>query len=169
MRLLPAALAALAWTPTRARSTCQQVTHHSLVRRRLPDADRHAAHALLAGADKKTVLQQHVQPLINNTRCLAFAPAAAVTAAMSWTPDVVSGVFDTDTLEDCLIDVVNRGGDADTTGAIAGMLAGTETPRRSRAAGYPCWTPTPAPPASCNPGHLLPAVWLIATTLVVDF
>ena len=32
--------------------------------------------------------------------------------------------FDTDTLEDCLIDVVNRGGDADTTGAIAGMLAG---------------------------------------------
>jgi ADP-ribosyl-[dinitrogen reductase] hydrolase len=26
--------------------------------------------------------------------------------------------------EMCLIDVVNRGGDADTTGAIAGMLAG---------------------------------------------
>jgi ADP-ribosyl-[dinitrogen reductase] hydrolase len=24
----------------------------------------------------------------------------------------------------CLVDVVNRGGDADTTGAIAGMLAG---------------------------------------------
>jgi ADP-ribosyl-[dinitrogen reductase] hydrolase len=26
--------------------------------------------------------------------------------------------------EHCLIDVVNRGGDADTTGAITGMLAG---------------------------------------------
>ena len=32
--------------------------------------------------------------------------------------------FDTDDFRDCLIDVVNRGGDADTTGAIAGMLAG---------------------------------------------
>ncbi|HEX7454730.1 MAG TPA: ADP-ribosylglycohydrolase family protein, partial [Gallionella sp.] len=32
--------------------------------------------------------------------------------------------FDTDDFSSCLIDVVNRGGDADTTGAIAGMLAG---------------------------------------------
>ena len=32
--------------------------------------------------------------------------------------------FDTADFRTCLIDVVNRGGDADTTGAIAGMLAG---------------------------------------------
>ena len=32
--------------------------------------------------------------------------------------------FATASFEDCLVDVVNRGGDADTTGAIAGMLAG---------------------------------------------
>jgi ADP-ribosyl-[dinitrogen reductase] hydrolase len=32
--------------------------------------------------------------------------------------------FDTDTFEGCLVDVVNRGGDADTTGGIAGMMAG---------------------------------------------
>lgn len=37
---------------------------------------------------------------------------------------VLSAFFDTDTFEDCLVDVVNRGGDADTTGAIAGMIAG---------------------------------------------
>jgi len=37
---------------------------------------------------------------------------------------VFSGFFDTDSFESCLIDVVNRGGDADTTGAIAGMIAG---------------------------------------------
>jgi ADP-ribosyl-[dinitrogen reductase] hydrolase len=37
---------------------------------------------------------------------------------------VFQALFDTDSFEDCLIDVVNRGGDADTTGAIAGMLAG---------------------------------------------
>lgn len=37
---------------------------------------------------------------------------------------VLSSFFDTDSFESCLIDVVNRGGDADTTGAIAGMIAG---------------------------------------------
>lgn len=37
---------------------------------------------------------------------------------------VFQGLFDTDSFEECLIDVVNRGGDADTTGAIAGMIAG---------------------------------------------
>ena len=37
---------------------------------------------------------------------------------------VFQAFFETESFEDCLIDVVNRGGDADTTGAIAGMLAG---------------------------------------------
>ena len=37
---------------------------------------------------------------------------------------VLQAFFATDTFETCLIDVVNRGGDADTTGAIAGMIAG---------------------------------------------
>jgi ADP-ribosyl-[dinitrogen reductase] hydrolase len=32
--------------------------------------------------------------------------------------------FSTGTFEECLIAVVNQGGDADTTGAIAGMIAG---------------------------------------------
>ncbi len=37
---------------------------------------------------------------------------------------VLQAFYSTDDFESCLIDVVNRGGDADTTGAIAGMLAG---------------------------------------------
>jgi ADP-ribosyl-[dinitrogen reductase] hydrolase len=37
---------------------------------------------------------------------------------------VFQAFFATDNFEACLIDVINRGGDADTTGAIAGMLAG---------------------------------------------
>ncbi|MFA6288714.1 MAG: ADP-ribosyl-[dinitrogen reductase] hydrolase [Opitutaceae bacterium] len=37
---------------------------------------------------------------------------------------VFDGLFNTDTFEDCLVTVVNRGGDADTTGALAGQLAG---------------------------------------------
>jgi len=42
--------------------------------------------------------------------------------------DTVQTVFDaffhTASFEECLINVVNRGGDADTTGALAGQLAG---------------------------------------------
>ncbi len=37
---------------------------------------------------------------------------------------VFSALFDTDNFENCLVETVNRGGDADTTGAIAGMIAG---------------------------------------------
>ncbi len=37
---------------------------------------------------------------------------------------VFQAFFGTTSFEACLIDVVNRGGDADTTGAICGMLAG---------------------------------------------
>ncbi len=37
---------------------------------------------------------------------------------------VFEAFFETDNFEDCLVQTVNRGGDADTTGAIAGMIAG---------------------------------------------
>lgn len=37
---------------------------------------------------------------------------------------VLQAFYSTDQFESCLVDVVNKGGDADTTGAIAGMLAG---------------------------------------------
>jgi ADP-ribosyl-[dinitrogen reductase] hydrolase len=37
---------------------------------------------------------------------------------------VFDGFFNTGSFEDCLVRVVNRGGDADTTGALAGQLAG---------------------------------------------
>jgi ADP-ribosyl-[dinitrogen reductase] hydrolase len=52
---------------------------------------------------------------------------------------VFQAFFATNSFETCLIDVINRGGDADTTGAIAGMLAGaycgeTQIPPRWRTA-----------------------------------
>jgi ADP-ribosyl-[dinitrogen reductase] hydrolase len=37
---------------------------------------------------------------------------------------VFDGFFNTGNFEDCLVRVVNRGGDADTSGALAGQLAG---------------------------------------------
>jgi ADP-ribosyl-[dinitrogen reductase] hydrolase len=52
---------------------------------------------------------------------------------------VFEALFDTDNFEDCLVHTVNQGGDADTTGAIAGMIAGAvygpgEIPNRWRKA-----------------------------------
>jgi ADP-ribosyl-[dinitrogen reductase] hydrolase len=38
---------------------------------------------------------------------------------------VFQSFFDNDSFEATLVDAVNRGGDADTTGAIVGMLAGS--------------------------------------------
>ncbi|PLX43239.1 MAG: ADP-ribosyl-[dinitrogen reductase] hydrolase [Deltaproteobacteria bacterium] len=35
-----------------------------------------------------------------------------------------SSFYNTDNFEDCLVECVNKGGDADTTGAVAGMVAG---------------------------------------------
>lgn len=37
---------------------------------------------------------------------------------------VLDAFFSTDTFEDCIVKTVNRGGDADTTGSIAGAIAG---------------------------------------------
>jgi ADP-ribosyl-[dinitrogen reductase] hydrolase len=37
---------------------------------------------------------------------------------------VLDAFFNRESFEECLVDVVNRGGDADTTGALAGQLAG---------------------------------------------
>ena len=37
---------------------------------------------------------------------------------------VLASFFGTDSFESCLVQTVNRGDDADTTGALAGMLAG---------------------------------------------
>jgi ADP-ribosyl-[dinitrogen reductase] hydrolase len=61
--------------------------------------------------------------------CLAefrFDPWPGMTSG--YIVDTVQTVFDafftTNSFEDCLIKVVNRGGDADTTGALAGQLAG---------------------------------------------
>jgi len=56
-----------------------------------------------------------------------FSPWPGMTSG--YIVDTVQTVFDafftTTSFEDCLVKVVNRGGDADTTGALAGQLAGS--------------------------------------------
>jgi len=51
-------------------------------------------------------------------------PGRATAYIVDTMQTVLHGFFYTDNFEDCLIETVNKGEDADTTGAIVGMLAG---------------------------------------------
>jgi ADP-ribosyl-[dinitrogen reductase] hydrolase len=129
MRLLPAALVSLGQPESKvvaAILTQAHVTHHN------PQSDACCITLALMQQDLLTG-----QPLAA-ARCRAEALATDMPAfefrhkrmdnPSGWVVDtfiaVCQALFGTTSFEDCLIDIVNRGGDADTTGAIAGMLAG---------------------------------------------
>jgi ADP-ribosyl-[dinitrogen reductase] hydrolase len=130
MRTLPVALAYCGNTEekTIAASRAQaHITHHNvlsdatcetlifMVQDFLFDGDALEIKRLRAG---ELVLQH---PLFAFDRKRRDNPSGYVVETMQ---AVLQALFSTNSFEDCLIDVVNRGGDADTTGAIAGMLAG---------------------------------------------
>lgn len=129
MRSLPIALATLGSgmeSVKTASRTQAHITHHA----DLSDAGtEHIIHLLqlaLAGCSiselgvtMRAFVRKHPQfnfdvKTINN-------PSGFIVETLQ---AVLQAFCSTDDFESCLIDVVNRGGDADTTGAIAGMLAG---------------------------------------------
>jgi ADP-ribosyl-[dinitrogen reductase] hydrolase len=127
MRVLPVALATLA-DPARAEAwTIAQahVTHHH------PLSDAACltlvamVRALVGGADRAAV-RPIADALVAAHPNFAFTPWRGLSSA--YVVDTVQTVFDTffsaGDFETCLVETVNRGGDADTTGAIVGMLAG---------------------------------------------
>lgn len=131
MRILPVALATLGKPEEVVRASCRaqaHVTHHNT----LSDAACLTLvlmlHDALNGADKVALLHHHAHPLAALHPEFAFRGVKQVGNPSGYVAETMQAVFqalfDTDSFEDCLVDVVNRGGDADTTGAIAGMLAG---------------------------------------------
>ena len=130
MRVLPVALGTYGQTPeiTRAASRAQaHVTHHNTLSDAACETLIFMVHDLLAGHGVLEVRQQHAEKLVDQYPIFAFDkkrrdnPSGYVVETIQ---AVFQAFFTTHSFEDCLIDVVNRGGDADTTGAIAGMLAG---------------------------------------------
>lgn len=104
------------------------VTHHNPV----SDAATQLVIVLVHGClDQLTLnqLQQQVEPFINDhpqfqcTTSTCNNPSGYVVETLQ---AVLQAVMANDDFESTLIDVVNRGGDADTTGAIAGMIAGAQ-------------------------------------------
>lgn len=133
MRVLPVALATLGRPEEAVRAACRtqaHVTHNS----RLSDA---ACECLvfmvqdaLRGAGKNELLHKHAHPLAGQHSEFKFRGVRQQLNPSGYVVDtqvaVFQAFFDTDDFRGCLTDVVNRGGDADTTGAIAGMLAGAQ-------------------------------------------
>lgn len=127
MRNLPVVLATLRDDDAfRARSLAQaRVTHHH------PHSDAavlalgEITRAYLLGAPLPAGLDL-AHALVAAYPVFKFRPWPGRTSGyiVDTVQTVFDAVFNTDTFEDCLVTVVNRGGDADTTGALAGQLAG---------------------------------------------
>jgi ADP-ribosyl-[dinitrogen reductase] hydrolase len=130
MRVLPVALTCYGQPEetTIAASRAQaHVTHHNALSDAACETLILMVQDFLAGRDAIDVERERAGKLVNEFPVFAYDkrrrenPSGFVVDTLQ---AVFQAFFATETFEDCLVDVVNRGGDADTTGAIAGMLAG---------------------------------------------
>lgn len=131
MRVLPVALATLGKPEDAVRAACRaqaHITHHSTLSDAACECLVFMVQDALHGADKNDLLHRHAHPLAAKFPEFRFRSVRQQQSPSGYIVDTFKAVsqafFDTDSFADCLIDVVNRGGDADTTGAIAGMLGG---------------------------------------------
>lgn len=127
MRVLPVALATMGkpargeqWSVSQA-----HITHHHPLSDAACLALVSMVHTLLAGQGKEEV-RTIAGGLAQQYEAFRFEPYAG--ASSTFVGDTIQTVLNfylcTDTFPDCVIRTVNQGGDADTTGALAGMLAG---------------------------------------------
>jgi ADP-ribosyl-[dinitrogen reductase] hydrolase len=127
MRNLPTVLVSLASEALLVQRSLDQahITHNH------PQSD--AATAALARMTRQLLLEgeqaacnQIAESLVARDPAFHFKPWPGNTSGyiVDTMQTVLDGFFNTGNFEDCLVRVVNRGGDADTAGALAGQLAG---------------------------------------------
>lgn len=131
MRVLPVALATFGQSEDEARAACRaqaHVTHHSALSDAACECLVLMVQDALRGAEKNHLLETHAVSLAKRHPEFKFQDVRKISNPSGYVVDTLIAVFqsyfETNDFRECLIDVVNRGGDADTTGAIAGMLAG---------------------------------------------
>jgi ADP-ribosyl-[dinitrogen reductase] hydrolase len=131
MRVLPVALATLGQSVAQVRTACRaqaHVTHNNALSDAATECLALMVQDALQGADRERLLQQRVLPLVAQHPEFEFRNTTPRSNPSGYVVETLHAVFqaffDTAGFRECLINVVNRGGDADTTGAIAGMLAG---------------------------------------------
>ncbi len=129
MRCLPIALATLGAdlaTVAQKNQLQAHITHHNAQSDHGCECVIQMVQAALLGK-KLPILQQHIDALVATDHQFAYQrkreenPSAFIVETLR---AVFQALVSTDNFEQALIDVVNRGGDADTTGAIVGMIAG---------------------------------------------
>ncbi len=129
MRCLPIAL--YCWNGTAEELiTASRVQSHVTHNNPVADAGTETILQMLTAAlrgEPKESLQRFPEALITTHSIYRFDRRRTVNPS-AWIVDTLKTVFQAffslEGFEEILVDVVNRGGDADTTGAIAGMLAG---------------------------------------------
>jgi ADP-ribosyl-[dinitrogen reductase] hydrolase len=130
MRSLPMILATLDLEENEVRRYSKlqaHITHNNVLSDAGTECITIMVQQALAGMNKKELLFGPVSELISQYPEFSFQnkrrenPTGYIIETLQ---AVFQAFFDTTSFETCLVDVVNRGGDADTTGAIAGMLAG---------------------------------------------
>ncbi len=130
MRLLPIALACYGQPPetTIFSSRAQaHVTHNNALSDAACETLILMVQDLMSGHEAIDVERERAATLVQKNPVFAYDRKRCDNPS-GYIVDTIQAVFQsffaTENFEDCLTDVVNRGGDADTTGAIAGMLAG---------------------------------------------
>jgi ADP-ribosyl-[dinitrogen reductase] hydrolase len=131
MRVLPVALATLGRSDAEVQAAvCAQahVTHHNPISDATCLFLALTVQDFLRGDSLRQVVRQRIAPLAATYPALSFRDRPRRENPSGWVVETMQAVLqalvDVGGFENCLVDVVNRGGDADTTGAIAGMLAG---------------------------------------------
>lgn len=127
MRNLPVALATLGDDAAFERWTVEQahITHCNAMSDAATLALGHMVRRLVLGGSVRDVRDES-NKLIAQHRQFKFQPYRGLATAyiVDTMQTVMHYYFQTDSVESCVVETVNQGGDADTTGAIAGMLAG---------------------------------------------
>ncbi len=127
MRILPVALATFGHPDQAARWSLTQghITHHHPLSDDACLALVRMLHGLLAGGGKHAA-REIADALTDRHRIFRFEPYQGQSSGyiIDTMQTVLHFYFGTDSFADCVIQTVNQGGDADTTGALAAMLAG---------------------------------------------
>lgn len=130
MRTLPVALATLGAPSEVVRAavhTQARTTHHNPLSDAGTECVVEMIQAAVGGVSDIQRLRPYADALVGRHPVFAFDgkreenPSGYIVHTLR---AVFQALFSNDGFEAALVDVVNRGGDADTTGAIAGMIAG---------------------------------------------
>ena len=129
MRTLPIALATLGSTPEqiqRASRIQAHITHNNPLSDAGTECIIHMIQCTILGGSMTelrvmadNLVEEHQHFMFTNRRC--ENPSGFIVDTLQ---AVFQSLFNCSGFENSMVDVVNRGGDADTTGAILGMIAG---------------------------------------------